>query len=57
MRPTLTALTVPVLPGAPEYRVTEDALLPLGFELRATHFKAGQMVDVAGMVMSKCVLV
>lgn len=29
-----------------EFRVTKDALLPIGTELRATHFVTGQYVDV-----------
>jgi large subunit ribosomal protein L3 len=29
-----------------EFRVAEDALLPVGMELRANHFIAGQFVDV-----------
>lgn len=31
-----------------EFRVTPDALLPVGTELRAGHFTAGQFVDVQG---------
>ena len=29
-----------------EFRVTEDALLPVGLELSAAHFVPGQLVDV-----------
>ena len=31
-----------------EFQVTPDALLPVGTELRASHFTAGQFVDVQG---------
>ncbi|KAI9315403.1 translation protein [Dichotomocladium elegans] len=36
-----------------EFRVTEDALLPLGTELRANHFVAGQFVDVTAPSIGK----
>jgi len=36
-----------------EFRVTEDALLPVGTELRASHFTAGQYVDVTGTTIGK----
>ena len=36
-----------------EFRVTPDALLPVGFLLRAQHFLAGQLVDVQGKTKGK----
>ena len=36
-----------------EFRVTEDALLPVGARLSAAHFIAGQMVDVTGTSKGK----
>ncbi|KAK9833250.1 hypothetical protein WJX74_009678 [Apatococcus lobatus] len=36
-----------------EFRVTEDALLPAGTELRADHFVAGQYVDIQGTTLGK----
>lgn len=32
-----------------EFRVTPDALLPVGTQLRASHFMPGQFVDVCGI--------
>lgn len=32
-----------------EFKVTPDAILPVGFELTARHFVPGQFVDVTGM--------
>lgn len=49
----------PPLPGVSykrklaEFRVTPDALLPVGHELRASHFVAGQFVDVTGTSIGK----
>lgn len=36
-----------------EFRVAEDALLPVGQEIRANHFVAGQFVDVVGTTRGK----
>jgi large subunit ribosomal protein L3 len=36
-----------------EFRVSEDALLPVGARLSAAHFVAGQMVDVTGTSKGK----
>ncbi|CAM9579510.1 unnamed protein product [Ascophyllum nodosum] len=36
-----------------EFRVSVEALLPVGFRLRAQHFVAGQKVDVCGMSKGK----
>ena len=36
-----------------EFRVTPDALLPVGTEIRACHFAAGQYVDVTGTTIGK----
>lgn len=36
-----------------EFRVSEEALLPVGFRLRAQHFVAGQLVDVCGTSKGK----
>lgn len=36
-----------------EFRVTEDALLPVGTRLNATHFRPGQLVDVVGTSKGK----
>lgn len=36
-----------------EFRVAEDALLPVGTEIRANHFVAGQFVDVIGVTKGK----
>lgn len=36
-----------------EFRVAEDALLPVGQEIRADHFVAGQFVDVIGTTKGK----
>lgn len=36
-----------------EFPVTPDALLPLGLELRAHHFAAGQKVDITGTTIGK----
>lgn len=34
-------------------QVSEDALLPVGTELRADHFVAGQYVDIQGTTVGK----
>jgi large subunit ribosomal protein L3 len=36
-----------------EFRVTEDALIPLGAEITADHFIPGQFVDVCGISIGK----
>ena len=36
-----------------EFRVAEDALLPVGQEIRADHFVAGQFIDVIGITKGK----
>ena len=36
-----------------EFRVAEDALIPVGQEIRADHFVAGQFVDVIGTTKGK----
>jgi large subunit ribosomal protein L3 len=36
-----------------EFRVSEDALLPVGQEIRATHFVVGQFVDVSAQTKGK----
>jgi len=36
-----------------EFQVTEDALLPPGFEIRAEHFVPGQYVDIQGTSIGK----
>ena len=36
-----------------EFRVAEDALLPVGHEIRADHFVQGQFVDVIGITKGK----
>ena len=36
-----------------EFRVSEDALLPVGAEITAEHFLAGQHVDVVGVSIGK----
>jgi large subunit ribosomal protein L3 len=36
-----------------EFRVTEDALIPVGAEITADHFIAGQFVDVCGISIGK----
>jgi large subunit ribosomal protein L3 len=36
-----------------EFRVSEDAVIPVGAEITADHFIAGQFVDVTGTTMGK----
>jgi large subunit ribosomal protein L3 len=36
-----------------EFRVTEDAVIPVGAEITADHFVPGQFVDVAGISIGK----
>ena len=44
---------VPIKRHVAEFRVTPDALLPVGTMLTAAHFKAGQYVDVSGTSIGK----
>lgn len=44
---------VPLKRKLAEFRVTPDALMPVGTELRASHFVAGQYVDVTGITIGK----
>lgn len=44
---------VPIKRHLAEFHVTPDALLPLGTPLAASHFKAGQYVDVSGVTIGK----
>ncbi len=36
-----------------EFRVAEDALVPVGAEIKASHFIAGQKIDVVGTTIGK----
>lgn len=36
-----------------EFRISEDAVLPVGFELTAAHFVPGQYLDIAGTTIGK----
>ena len=36
-----------------EFRVTEDALIPIGAEITADHFVVGQFIDVTGITIGK----
>lgn len=36
-----------------EFRVSADAVLPVGFELSAAHYVPGQYLDIAGMTIGK----
>lgn len=36
-----------------EFRVTPDAILPVGTEIRALHFVAGQLLDIQGVTKGK----
>lgn len=47
------AAGVPVKRKLAEFRVSEHGLIPMGTELRASHFVAGQYVDVAGTTIGK----
>jgi len=53
LRGHFQAAGVPLKRHLAEFRVTPDALLPVGIELRASHFVAGQFVDVAGTTIGK----
>lgn len=45
---------VPIKRRLTEFRVTEDALLPVGTMLTAAHFTPGQYVDVQGAASTLC---
>jgi large subunit ribosomal protein L3 len=47
------AADVPIKRKVAEFRVSPDAVLPVGFSLLASHFVAGQFVDVAGSTLGK----
>ncbi|KAG6950644.1 hypothetical protein JG688_00014071 [Phytophthora aleatoria] len=49
----LSKAGVPAKRQLQEFRVSEDALLPLGTTLSALHFNAGQYVDVCGISKGK----
>jgi large subunit ribosomal protein L3 len=53
LRGHYAAAGVPVKRELAEFRVTPDAALPAGFVLPASHFVAGQFVDVAGTSIGK----
>ncbi|RTK93112.1 MAG: 50S ribosomal protein L3 [Rickettsiales bacterium] len=36
-----------------EFRVTEDNMLPVGTEVKASHFKIGQFIDITGRSIGK----
>ena len=44
---------VPIKREVAEFRVSEDALLPVGTILNASHFVAGQFVDIQGYTIGK----
>jgi len=44
---------VPIKRKLAEFQVTRDALLPVGTEINAAHFVAGQHVDVTGTTIGK----
>lgn len=48
-----TAAAVPPKRFMREFRVTEDALLPVGTSINVRHFVAGQYVDVQGVTRGK----
>jgi len=45
----LAKADVPVPQKIKEFRVTKDAIVPIGTKLVAQHFKPGQFVDVKGV--------
>ncbi len=53
LRGHFSAAGVPIKRKVAEFRVTPDALLPVGFSLLASHFIAGQYVDVTGTSIGK----
>ena len=44
---------VPIKRHLAEFRITEDAYLPVGTALNAAHFAPGQFVDVQGELCSQ----
>ncbi len=50
---TFAKANVEVKKKLAEFRVAEDALLPVGQEIRADHFVAGQFIDVIGETKGK----
>ena len=53
LRGHFSAAGVPIKRKVAEFRITPDALLPVGFSLLASHFVAGQYVDVSGTSIGK----
>lgn len=53
LRGHFKAAGVPLKRKLAEFRVSPDAMLPVGQELRASHFVAGQYVDVSGTSIGK----
>ena len=53
MRGVFAAASVEPKKKLAEFRVSEDQLLPVGEELKASHFAVGQFVDVAGFSLGK----
>jgi 50S ribosomal protein uL3 len=53
LRGHYAAAGVPLKRKLAEFRITADAQLPVGAELRASHFVAGQFVDVTGTSIGK----
>lgn len=53
LRGHFTAAGLPILRKLAEFRVTADALLPVGTDLPATLFVPGQFVDVVGTTIGK----
>jgi large subunit ribosomal protein L3 len=53
LRGHFSTADVPIKRKVAEFRVTPDALLPVGFSLLASHFVAGQYVDVSGTSIGK----
>lgn len=53
LRGHFDAAGVPIKRKLAEFRVTPDAVLPVGFSLSAAHFVAGQHVDVTGTTIGK----
>ena len=53
LRGHFSAAGVPIKRKVAEFRVTPDAVLPVGFTMLASHFVAGQYVDVTGTSIGK----
>lgn len=53
LRGHFTAAGVPIKRKLAEFRVSPNSILPVGFPLTASHFIAGQYVDVAGTTIGK----